>query len=454
MGYLDKDGLAYLWGKIKAVLEGKQSKVSGAKGRYLGFTDTDTLGAVDLPNASTGRKGITYLVDSYERTDTDKAVTPKALNSVYKLVVDKQAKITASGILKGDGAGGVTAAVEGTDYIARATFVVTFTFVSGSISGKIYRSDKSTLQIWDAYTAGLQVVGVLEDTLIPLTYGRSSDSNGYLERFEWIEVSDGKLVHNQLYSAMGSGESPLWTLSTTAAGGSYAISAPIMGVDFTWDGGDNTCQVIDEGNGNWQMRFLSSGNLKFLSNRLTDVFLVGGGGSGATVDHNSWSALLGGGGGYTQTTKSVVLVAETVYPIVVGAGATAADKQAGTSSAFGASAAGGFSGGESNTSAGHGGSGGASGSGSYNSVSYYAGGTDGADGTGHTSSGQGTTTREFGESTGALYSTGGSSGSSSHGINAPSPNTGDGGGAIYSSTRLPGASGIVIIRNHREEAAA
>ena len=116
MGYLDKDGLAYLWGKIKAVLEGKQSKVSGAKGRYLGFTDTDTLGAVDLPNASTGRKGITYLVDSYERTDTDKAVTPKALNSVYKLVVDKQAKITASGILKGDGSGGVTTAEAGTDY--------------------------------------------------------------------------------------------------------------------------------------------------------------------------------------------------------------------------------------------------------------------------------------------------------------------------------------------------
>ena len=92
MGYLDKDGLAYLWGKIKAVLEGKQSKVSGAKGQYLGFTGTDTLDAVDLPSASTGRKGITYLVDSYERTDTDKAVTPKALNSVYKLVEDKADK--------------------------------------------------------------------------------------------------------------------------------------------------------------------------------------------------------------------------------------------------------------------------------------------------------------------------------------------------------------------------
>ena len=70
----------------------KQDKITGAKGKYLGFTDTDTLGAMSLPSASTGSKGITYLVDSYERTDTDKAVTPKALNGVYKLVKDKADK--------------------------------------------------------------------------------------------------------------------------------------------------------------------------------------------------------------------------------------------------------------------------------------------------------------------------------------------------------------------------
>ena len=39
----------------------------------------------DLPSASTGAKGVTYLVDSAERTDTDKAVTPRALNTVYKM---------------------------------------------------------------------------------------------------------------------------------------------------------------------------------------------------------------------------------------------------------------------------------------------------------------------------------------------------------------------------------
>ena len=116
MGYLDKDGLTYLWGKIKAALTAKLDKPTGSKGQYLGFTATDTLGAVSLPSASTGARGITYLVDSYTRTDTDKAATPRALNNVYKLVVEKQTKITASGLLKGDGSGGVTAAKAGTDY--------------------------------------------------------------------------------------------------------------------------------------------------------------------------------------------------------------------------------------------------------------------------------------------------------------------------------------------------
>ena len=35
-------------------------------------------------------------------------------------VIEKQNKITASGILKGDGAGGVSAAVPGTDYLTEA----------------------------------------------------------------------------------------------------------------------------------------------------------------------------------------------------------------------------------------------------------------------------------------------------------------------------------------------
>ena len=108
----------------------KQDKITGAKGKYLGFTDTDTLGAMSLPSASTGSKGITYLVDSYERTDTDKAVTPKALNGVYKLVKDKADKsvskaatLTAAGWSNGVqslAVSGITATANGSLRIAQS----------------------------------------------------------------------------------------------------------------------------------------------------------------------------------------------------------------------------------------------------------------------------------------------------------------------------------------------
>lgn len=110
--------------------KGDGVEVSGSKGQYLGFTGTDTLGAVSLPSASTGSKGITYLVDSYERIDTDKAVTPKALNSVYKLVEDKADKfvskaatLTAAGWSNGVqtlAVSGVTASANGSLRIAQS----------------------------------------------------------------------------------------------------------------------------------------------------------------------------------------------------------------------------------------------------------------------------------------------------------------------------------------------
>lgn len=45
-------------------------------------------GTISVNDASTGQRGVTYLVNSYTRTDIDKAVTPKALNSVYKMLDD------------------------------------------------------------------------------------------------------------------------------------------------------------------------------------------------------------------------------------------------------------------------------------------------------------------------------------------------------------------------------
>lgn len=220
-----------------------------------------------------------------------------------------------------------------------------------------------------------------------------------------------------------------------------SISAPIIGVDFEWTGGDGTYQVLEDGKGNWRIKFLSSGIFTPLKNMVIDVFLVGaGGGSG-----NSFCG--SGGAGYTTTVRSVVLTANTAYSIVVGAaganGTNASD--GGTSSAFSASAAGGkrsITGTSSRvTPGGDGGSGG----GGSGSIPYgkAAGGTDGSDGTDLTSkggTGQGTTTREFGEVNGDLYASGGGDN-----LTATVPNSGNGG-----TYNVEPADGIVVIRKHKD----
>ena len=64
--------------------------------------------------------------------------TPSVLDGVTENVqtqIDgKQAKITASGLLKGDGAGGVTMATKGTDY-AGTSETVTATLLAASWTG-------------------------------------------------------------------------------------------------------------------------------------------------------------------------------------------------------------------------------------------------------------------------------------------------------------------------------
>ena len=181
-----------------------------------------------------------------------------------------------------------------------------------------------------------------------------------------------------------------------------------------------------------------------------DVFLVGGGGGCGNA--NGVSDYLGaGGGGYTKTTRQITVQAGVEYPIVIGAGGTKPNAsniqtRGGTTSAFNTSAEGGYSGRA--TSSGNGGSGGAA-------PTSTDGGTDGGDGGAGTiygaeaGKGQGTTTREFGESTGDLYASGGYWDSRNG-----ADNTGNGGGSVYLNTKSStGGSGIAVIRNHREVAA-
>lgn len=252
--------------------------------------------------------------------------------------------------------------------------------------------------------------------------------------------------------------------------------------DFTYTGDfeivSDDDQPITTSQGNWKIRFLTSGTLTFTNlngaENGIDVFLVGGGSGGGRA---------AGGGGYTKTLKAVKVSIGTAYSIVVGAGGIAgvgnskAGSSGGTSNAFGASA----NGGEAKTNGAtsfvgaNGGSGG--GAGSSNGAGGK-GGSDGSDGfhrngtNQDSGKGQGTTTREFGESGGKLYAGGGGGGTitSSNGgaggdggggdggntrggATSGETNTGGGGGgAANNKAGGSGGSGIVIIRNAREVA--
>jgi len=247
--------------------------------------------------------------------------------------------------------------------------------------------------------------------------------------------------------------------------------------DITYTGAST---LIDDGSGHWRMKLLTSGVLTFLQAPATtvDLFIAGGGAGGAGgvgTNHNFSGG--GGGGGYTRTQLAISgIQASTPYSIVIGAGGAGSAPQAstfapnnpgGASSAFGFSASGGASinggsGGGCQMFQGVGGSGASNGGMAANQIS-------GA-GTHYGGTGQGTTTKEFGETTGALYCGGGGGGTAGSGAGAvggaggganggadsvsgssASANTGGGGGGggTYSGAGGNGGSGIVVIRDHR-----
>ena len=224
-----------------------------------------------------------------------------------------------------------------------------------------------------------------------------------------------------------------------------------------------TYALLDDGDGNWRIRFLTSGTLTFVKQNATvDVFCVGGGGAGTATASNCAS----GAGGRTAL-GTVTAVKSTSYSIIVGAGAISSG-QGGTTSAFGISAAGGFSG--VGTTGGSGGSGGSATSAA--NVNGASNGSNGNESGGTVGIGQASTTREFHEPSSALYAgsggacrttaseavggEGGGGTGGKYGTIASTPgaaNTGGGGGAQVTGSGIgggkSGGSGVVILRNHR-----
>jgi len=229
---------------------------------------------------------------------------------------------------------------------------------------------------------------------------------------------------------------------------------------------------IDDGNGDYRINFLTSGTFTPAKAITIDVFLIGGGGGGRTIT-NSTGGGCGGGGGYTGTWKSIALNANQAYTITIGSGG-AAGANGGITSAFDHSANGGFGAG-----AGAGGNGSSGGGANANGgVAGGNGGSDGSNGTAVNSipggTGQLTTTKAFGESSGILFGGGGGGGGSATNYNggtggnggganggyagnngsSAAANTGGGGGGagyVASGTRYGGSggSGLCVIRNHR-----
>lgn len=231
--------------------------------------------------------------------------------------------------------------------------------------------------------------------------------------------------------------------------------------------------LIKDGGEDWRIKFLSSGTLTWNDEDAEiDVFLVGGGAGGGT----GTNAFFGGGGGYTATHKKIKITKGQTIQVTIGAGGQSS-QNGGSTTFFDLT----VSGGRSQNSYGAGGSGG----GGYGSQIHPggAGGSDGGNGGnswGNGGKGQGTTTREFGEPDGDLYSGGGAgagaNGSVSGGQGTPvlaksgsdgdyagtriyggQPGGGYGGGGgggdtDYGTGGGTGAQGIAIIRNTREVA--
>lgn len=339
--------------------------------------------------------------------------------------------------------------------------------------------------IFNITGGGLTGATLIVETLVGVTVTVTKNEKSKIQ----IANSNGIAMFKGL-------ESGTWLVSITdgiqTAQKSVVITADYSTIitfstipEFTYTGDYEIVNDADEpitiSQDNWKIRFLTSGTLTFTNlngaENGIDVFCVGGGGGGGLGPLGSANGGGGGGGGYTTTEYAKTVSANIAYDIIVGAGGTGninseqvnTSGAGGSSSAFGVTAAGGkgitgaYRGGD-------GGSGGGGGAGLNGGSDGSAGGTSGTAYLG--GSGQGTTTREFGELNGKLYAGGGGGGTpynssanagsggagggadgvkkGNAGISAVANTGGGGGGASRDNNGGNGGSGIVIIRNARE----
>lgn len=214
-----------------------------------------------------------------------------------------------------------------------------------------------------------------------------------------------------------------------------AINVNTSGLDFTYTG-DYRIRFEDG-----VVELLSSGEFKSLGNDSVDIFCVGGGGGGGNRSGTSGGS--GGGAGYTATRLNNKIIANTRISVTIGNGGDngSTGSNGGTTSFGNILSANGGKGGRTNTTTADGGSAGGNGG-------AYTGGKGGSDGASTSAgTGQGTTTREFGDSAGKLYAGGGGGGCNStdiadYDVNGGAGSGGEGGGGRGGNYKYPAGNGI------------
>ena len=167
---------------------------TGAPGEQGPKGETGSTG----PQGPQGPAGKTPVKGTDYFTEADKQEIAEDAAALVDLS-GKQNKITASGILKGDGAGGVSAATPGTDY-KEAPFTINFT--TSNIDENSISSDKSGAQIESAFNAGSRIEAFLDGKQLgsanTISNGRGYDfvditANGNIRGVR-LSIRDGDMV--------------------------------------------------------------------------------------------------------------------------------------------------------------------------------------------------------------------------------------------------------------------
>ena len=102
-------------------------------------------------------------------------------------------------------------------------------------------------------------------------------------------------------------------------------TAPAGAPTYTYTGNS---QLFDEGNGNWNIQFLTSGTFTSNQDASIQVFLFGGGGAGS---QNGGA----GGGGYSATSSGISMLRNVPYTINIGSGGATSGAAGSNTTAFG-----------------------------------------------------------------------------------------------------------------------